>query len=232
MYYFFLDESYPPAGGQKKIVTAAWAVEQYKWNQNSANRANLFKHPALERIGPMLESLDGHAVIAAATLGESLFRAGEIDRTDDIASMARTDNIWSTSAIFTLSTLVLELFLQKREIGTIDIHLDPKSLTTAHSEAVKRTLRELVVRQAKQFASERDFEHLKKLKIRRVEFVEKAAVGDIPDKFQMGTRVADKLCSHSNQIDELRKYPRIHSHDMSDVVRRTVQQFDGKSFYE
>lgn len=57
MNYFFLDESYPPACGQKKIVTAAWAVEQYEWNQNSAKRADLFKPPILERIALMLESL-------------------------------------------------------------------------------------------------------------------------------------------------------------------------------
>jgi hypothetical protein len=232
MYYFFFDESYPPASSEKKIVTAAWSVEEYKWNPSTLCRADLFKSPVLERIGLMLESLDGHAVIATATLGESLFRGGEIDRTDDIASMARPDNVWSTSAIFTLSTLILELFIQRRQIDTIDVHLDLKSLTSAHSEAVKKTLRELVVRRAKQFASERGFKHLKKLRIRRVEFVRKAAVGDSPDKFQMGTWIADKLCSHSNRIDELRKFPRIHIHDMSDVVRRTVQQFDGKSFCE
>jgi hypothetical protein len=42
-------------------------------------------------------------------------------------------------------TLVREYQLwkipDKRDVGTIDTHLDPKSLKSAHSDAVKRTLR-------------------------------------------------------------------------------------------
>jgi hypothetical protein len=51
------------------------------------------------------------------------------------------------------------------------------------------------------------------------------------DKLQTGTWVADKLCS-SHQIIRTRRLTRIVAIDMSEVVRKTVQQFDGKSFYE
>lgn len=233
MHYFFLDESYPPpAPGQKKIVMAAWAVEQHTWGPNTARRFDLFKPPILERICSMLESLDGSAVAATATLDESLFRAGEIDGTNDIPSMARPDLIWSMSATFVLGILVLELLKQNREVGTIDIHFDPKSLKSAHSEAWQKTLRQLVVNEAKRFASQRGFKQLRKLKIRRVEPVTKPDVGQIPDKFQMGTWVADKLCLHFDEIEALEGSSRISSHDMSESVRRTTQQFDGKAFYE
>jgi len=232
MDYFFLDESYPPVREQKKIVTAAWAVEQHKWNENSVKQADLFKSPIVERIGLMLESLGGRAVVATAALDESFFRAGEIDRTDDITAMARSDNVWSMSAIFAIAHLVRELLRDKRDVGTIDIHLDPKNLKSAHSDAVKKTLRELLVGEARRFASQLNFRNLDDLRIRRVEFVTKTSVGEARDKFQMGTWVADRLCAYSDQITSLARFPRIRVIDMTDTIKRTVQQFDGKSFYE
>lgn len=180
----------------------------------------------------MMESLDGTALAAVATLDASLFRSGEIDSTDDVPSMARSDLIWSISATFVLGTLILQLLAHSREVGTIDFHFDPKNLKFPHSEAWHKTLRQLVVNEAKRFASERGLGQVKKLKIRRVVAVTKRNhLGETADKFSMGTWVADKLCSHYDEIEKL-KCPRISSHDMSDSVRRTTQQFDGKSFYE
>ncbi len=231
MHYFFLDESYPvPAPGQRKIVMAAWAVEQGSWNDHTADRFDLFKPPVLKRICPMLESLNGAAFVGAASLDESLFRSGVTDSTNDVPSMARTDLVWSMSAVFVLGTLILKLLQHSREIGTIDIHFDPKSLNSAHSVAWQKTLREMVVRSAKRFAAERGFNQLRKLNIRRVEPVVKSGhFVRNKDKFSKGTWVADKLCSNHDEIEGL-KCLRISSLDMSESVRRTTQQFDGKSF--
>lgn len=233
MHYFFLDESYPPpTSGCKKIAMAAWAVEQRKWGRHTPQRFHLFKPPLLERICSMFETLGGQAIAATATLDESLYRAGETDSTNDIPSMARPDLIWSMSATFVLGVLVLEIFKHNHEIGTIDVHFDPKSLNSAHSVAWQKTLRELVVRQAKQFGSERGLRHFAKLGIRRITAVTKPDVGKAPDKFQVGTWVADKLCSHIDKVEVLEKCRHISVLDMSEAVRRTTQQFDGKSFDE
>lgn len=235
MHYFFLDESYPPAApGQKKIVMAAWAVEQrmWNWNSNLANGLGLFKSPVLKPICSMLESVNGAAFAAVASLDDSLYRAGEIDSTNDIPAMKRPDLIWSMSAVFVLGTLILKLLQHSREIGTVDIYFDSKNLKWAHSEAWKKTLRELVVKSAKRFAWERSLGQLRKLNVRRIEPVAKADhLGEVLDKFQMGIWVADKLCSNFDEIEPL-KCPRISSIDMSESVRRTTQQWDGKSFYE
>jgi hypothetical protein len=232
MHYFFLDESYPLASpGQKKIVVAAWAVEQRSWSDHTADRFDLFKPPVLKRICPMLESLDGAAFVGAASLDESLFRAGEIDCTNDVPAMARTDLVWSMSAVFVLGTLILKLLQHSREIGTIDIHFDPKNLKSAHSEAWQKTLRELVVRSAKRFAAERGFNQRKKLSILRVEPVTKSDhLGRTKGEFSKGTWVADKLCSNFDDIEPL-KCRRMSTLDMSESVRRTTQQWNGKSFY-
>jgi hypothetical protein len=238
MHYFFLDESYPPPPpGQKKIWMAAWAVEQHRWRNETARRFDLFKPPMLKRICSMFETLDASALVATAVLDESVFRVGETDATNDIPSMARPDLIWSMSATFVLGTLILQLMIRNREIGTLDIHFDPKSLTTAHSESWKSTLRQLVVKQAKQFATERRFRtNLKKLKVRRVEPVTKADhLGGDREKFLMGTWVSDKLCKLCSRVDDIESFKecsRIFGLDMSEGVRRTTQQFDGKSFYE
>ncbi len=234
MHYFFLDESYPPAdSGQKTIVMAAWGVEQHRWGRDTAGRFDVFKRPILKRVCSMVESLDGAALAAKATLTNSLFRAGEIDRTNDIPEMKRPDLIWSMSAVFVLGTLILALLTHNQEVGTVDIHFDPKTLKSVHSEAWQNALRQLVITRTKQFALERGFTKLKKLNIRRVEPVAKADHrGRMRDKFSMGIWVADKLCSHFDEIKTVKECSRISSLDMSESVRRTTQQFDGKAFDE
>jgi hypothetical protein len=233
MHYFFLDESLrSPVEGQKQTVMAAWAVEQHKWGKGTVSGLDLFQTPVLKPICSMLETLDGAAFAGTAILDESLYRPGEIDSTDDVPAMKRPDLIWSMCATFVLGTLILKLLQHRREIGTVDIHFDPKTLTLAHSEAWKKTLREMVVRSAKRFAWERSLGQLRKLSIRRIEPVTKSGHrAHKSDKFQMGTWVADKLCSNFDDIETLR-CPRISSLDMSESVRRTTQQWDGKSFNE
>src|SRR5258708_13369859 len=141
MHYFFLDESYPPAAsGQKTIVMAAWAVEQHRWGHDTAGRFDLFKPPLLKRVCSTIESLDGAALVPKATLDDSLFRAGETDKTDDIPVMATPDLIWSMSALFVLGTLVLGLLTHNQEVGTIDIHFAPKALKSAYSLAWHKRL--------------------------------------------------------------------------------------------
>lgn len=179
----------------------------------------------------MFQSLDAIGVLGIATLDPSVFRPGEIDGTDDIPAMARADNIWSHCAIFVISTVILELLHSCQEIGTIDVYFDPKSLKTEHAKALEKTLRELVVPEAKRYAAERGLRVLRKLQIRRVQPMQKPAAGDSTNKFQIGTWVAHKLCSRAEEIRNA-AFPHIRVWNMSDVVRRTVQQFDGKSFYD
>jgi hypothetical protein len=213
-------------------VMAAWAVEQrlWNWNENTASGFGLFKTPVLKPICSMLESLNGAVFAGMASLDESLYRAGEIDSTIEIPAMKRPDLIWSTSAVFVLGTLIMKLLQHSREIGTVDIYFDSKNLKLAHSEAWKKALRELVVKMAKRFVLERDLGQLKKLNIRRIEPVKKANhLADVSNKFQMGAWVADKLCSNLDELDAL-KCRQVSILDMSESVRRTTQQFDGKLF--
>jgi hypothetical protein len=237
VHYLFLDESYSSRVGQKTIIMAAWLVEQARFNRYFSTSPDLHRTPVMDGINAMLESLDAWAVVAWANLDDTIFRAGETDGTDDIPSMARADNIWSQCLIFVVGNLIAKVVHEGKDLGTVDIHFDPKSLKMAHAGAVGTTLRNMLVQEAKRYASQladlsgARLPLLKKLKIRRIEPVTKAPNGQTLDKFQTGTWVADKLCS-SFEIVRTRSLTRMVAIDMSEVVRKTVQQFDGKSFYE
>ena len=105
-----------------------------------------------------------------------------------------------------------------------------------HAAAIAATLRNLLVRMAKQYASQfaqrsgARLQLLKNFTIRRIEPVSKAPHDQPLDKFQTGTWIAHKLCSLEGTIRS-GTFKRIIHMDMSNVVRKTVQQFDGKSFY-
>jgi hypothetical protein len=227
--YLFFDESYP-CGEKRTIVMSAWSVEQPRLNRASDPVSSLFRPPVLERIESMLQSLDAWGVVTTAALESDLYRFGETDATSDVPAMTRADNIWSQCAIFTVGALLRCLFAVGQEVGTVDVHFDPKDLKAAHLSAIERTLRELMPRIAREYAAERNSSLLKKLQIRRFQPVPKKSHGECGDKFQIGTWVADKLCSNAGRIGHARQ-TRILKLDMSDVVRRTIQQWDGIPFY-
>ena len=237
MHYIFLDESYSSENGQKTIIMAAWIVEQARCNRFFSTSPELYRTPVLEGITAMLETLDAWVIVARADLDEKLFRTGEIDGTDDIPSMSRSDNIWSQCFIFAVGNLIANAVYVGEDVGTVDIYFDPKSLKATHAAAIAATLRNLLVRMAKQYASQfaqrsaARLQLLKNFTIRRIEAVSKAPHNQPLDKFQTGTWIAHKLCSFEGTIRS-GAFKRIFHMNMSKVVAKTVQQFDGKSFYE
>jgi hypothetical protein len=145
--------------------------------------------------------------------------------------MARTDNIWSMAMIYAIGRLLLLLFCRRQEVGTVDVYFDQRELKSDHVTAVEITLHDLLSREAKRFDAQLGARQFNKLRIRRFESVEKAKT-DFPTKFQNGTWVSHQLLANSDEILNERGMARIAVHDMSDVVERTVQQFDGKAFTE
>jgi hypothetical protein len=229
MHDIFIDEAYSRTGTRTKIALASWAVEQGAWSRQAERLAELYKAPVLRFLSLMFDALDARASISTADLENALFRSGEIDGADDIPSMARTDNIWSQCVIYGVSGLIVDLAKAGREIGTVDIYFDPKSLKLEHFQAIQGTLQKQVVALAKGYANALNSPLLRKFSIRRIEPVEKAQRGQVANKFQAGIWVAHKLCTNSEEI--LRLNPqRITHHDITDVVRRTAQQFDGIPF--
>lgn len=232
MHSLFLDEAYRDVDSGRRIAVGAWAVDQARL----ASHAHLLdglrtpgKSELIKRIVTVFESLNAQALIAWAELPASIFRAGEVDRTSDIPAMARTDNIWSASMIFAIGELLFLLFRRREDVTTVDVYFDQRTLKPDHIAAVQRELREQMTREAKRFGAQLGARQFKKLSIRRFQSVEKAK-GDSPTKFQNGTWVSDQLLANSARILNEGGTPRIAVHNMSDVVERTVQQWDGKPF--
>jgi|SRR5450631_532627 len=229
MHYVFVDEAYSRTGTCTKIAVASWAVEQATWGRQVERLAELYNSPVLRSLASMFDALGARARISTADLENTLFRSGETDGTDDIPRMAKTDNIWSQCALFAVSGLIRDLVEAGQKIGTVDIYCDPKSLKREHFEAIEGTFRRLVVSGVKAYANTRHSRLFRTFAIRGIELVKKPEAGHRPDKFQAGTWVADKLCTNSEEVARMNP-KRITTYDISYVVRRTAQQFDGIPF--
>ena len=235
MHYLFLDESIRDVGTGRAMVIASWAVEQDRLSRRVTRVVELLQPgpaPIVKRINSTLETLDALALVARATLDKSLFRYGEKDSTDDITDMARPDAIWSISVGFGVASLIAHFTRMGQHIDTVDVYFDPKSLKSDHATALEGFFRKDLVEKAKWFGAQLGLNVLKGLKIRSFQPIEKPRKNDAPTMFQLGTWVSDRLCSKSDRIREAGGTSRIKVRDISDVVRRTMQQFEGKSFYD
>ena len=170
--------------------------------------------------------------VAWAKLTQSLFKVGEVDSCDDIRAMARPDTIWSISIVSAVCCLVRHFAMMRREVGTVDVYFDTRSLKADHAAALQGALKQLLRKAAKLFASERGMDRVKHLRVRHVRPVEKAKDKEKLNKFQLGTWLSDRLCAKSSQLFKTNGASRIKVVEMSNVVSRTAQQWEGKSFYE
>jgi len=235
VHYLFLDETYRNVVDRRTIVVAFWAVEQGRLNDR-VRRLNELRQPGkapiLKRIDSTLESLDALALVARARLDKSLFRTGVIDSTNDIRAMARPDTIWSISVIFGVGYLIKQLSLRRQHVGTVDVYFDPRRLRADHATALEKSLRENLVSEARCFSGQLGSDLLRRLHVRRITPVEKPQKDAVPNKFQVGTWFSHKLCTKSDELFHTGGRARIRIEDMTDVITRTVQQWEGKSFYE
>ena len=230
-HYLFLDEAYQAKDDQRRIVMSGWLVEEISFRSKFDSKRSLYRTPILDSINSALEEVDGTALVASANLQSNLARTGERDSTDDITSMSRGDNIWSQCLIFTVASLIRKMISRRCDVGAIDVFHDPKSLKLDHTDAIHRTLRGPVITLAKQFTSERKIELLKHLELRHISPVAKAH-GNPPDAFQKAIWIADRLCSLALNGNLSKEARRIVSVDMTALIKKTVQQFDGIPFDE
>jgi len=231
MHYLFFDESYSKGAGQDQLVMAGWAVEQGRLNRNLDQLSIVYKTPVMNQIVRLLDSTGAHAVLAKTNLEPEFWRKGVTDATNDIRSMARTDNVWSICSIFLITRLVTSLVAAGEPLGTVDIYFDKKKLKPDHGSAIANALRSQVVIEAKRLAPASCAPLVEKLRIRRLEPVTKAPRTEQRDKFQTSIWIADRLCANHQTVFAAGGSARIHLEDMTETVRRTVQQFEGKPYY-
>lgn len=235
MHYIFVDESYPKSG-EKRIVIAAWAVEQGRFNAGFNSIGELQKSgksSILQRIDLALARLSAVAVIGEGALAPDIIRSGEIDRCDDIPEMARMDNAWSMAVMFVVARVVRNITVMQRNVDAIDLLYDPKSLKSAHETAWMSATKNLIGKGIQSLTKELGIDVAREGRIRDIRPIAKPAAGASFNKFQCGTWLADRLCGlqGQGQIDSV-SLSSIKVMDISEVVTRTVQQWDGVPIIE
>jgi hypothetical protein len=142
--------------------------------------------------------------------------------------MARTDHIWSASVAYAVAYATTLPVIAGQEARTVDIYYDPKSLCAAHREAWELAFRKNMVSIAKSPDFERWHGLFKSFKIRHIEEVPKPKRGVAAAKLQLGTWLADRLCSKSEQIISSGANSRIRAWDMSEIVTKPLRKSDAK----
>jgi hypothetical protein len=233
MHYLFIDETYRDSVDGKAIIIGCWAVEQGLLSDRVRDLEELRqpgKAPIIERVYAAIESLCGLGLVGSAWLNRDSFRSGVIDTTKDIAEMKRPDTVWSISIAFAIEHLFKEFYLMGKQIGTVDVYFDPRTLKADHEAALKVALSGIVPQVARDSSARSTGKSLKKLRIRYINPIEKARSGDRWTKLQLGTWVSHKLCKKADWIVNNGGAARVRVQDMSEVVTRTLQRFEGKSF--
>jgi hypothetical protein len=148
----FLDESRVESPRCVKFITCAVAVVSERWALITAQERNFRqsgKSSRLQRIIRLLEISNGIAVLAYANIDTLLLPAGELDSTDDIPQMSRTDNVWSHCFLFCIANTLTILHRAGLRSYELNIFHDPKQLRGVHWSAIRQAIQSNIVRASK-----------------------------------------------------------------------------------
>jgi hypothetical protein len=226
----YLDESRVESIPDSKLVVCAVAVVDRLWGKISSLQRDFRSGgmgSRLQRIAQLLEDANGIAVLTSANIDKRLLPPGEVDSTNDIPRMSRTDNAWSICFLFCIATCAA--ILRKAGLSSFDLNVyhDPKSLTKEHWLAIQQSIRFNIVKASMDIA-EIHGSRIDHLCIKKIEEVQKAKRGETPDPRQAGVAVADYLCSKVNNLVDDKSIPqkkrRIFIRDHTKTVVSTLAE--------
>jgi hypothetical protein len=230
MLYAFIDErfDFPATSEGRTIAIACIAVPQSGYSDRIDRFATIRRRDRAGLVSALNEALTavhGYAVIGTATLDASLLRYGEIDASLDLPSgVARTDNVWSAAMIFTVGRALASMRLRSGPFSTVDLHLDPRSLTPQHQRAIHATLQKELPAIHREWCDAHQLIHGRKISIRRQGFVRKPKPGQAISKFQIGTALADALLRCPSQ--STKEWSRIEWVSLTDLITDHLQRWD------
>ncbi len=224
----FLDERV--AGGdtsRHRLIVGCFVVGASRWKalHDAARRVGQVRGTRrLDEIGKLLAHLEGFGLLTYGDLPAELVPAGEIDGTNDIPTMARSDNVWSHAVLAAGAAVLASLPGFRVDAAALDFHYDPKSLTAPHRYAIERALRETLPEIARE-APQRPERPTPYFTVGRVEQVPKPAPGIAPDSLQLGTNIAHHLCSQADALIRGRVIPRVLVCDHTQARVTMVSKF-------
>jgi len=199
--WVFVDERIEHRDTSYRLVVGCLVVAASRWKGSSrmARQIGAIRGSRrLDLIAELLEQAGGFALLSFADLSTDLFTAQETDSTDDIPRMARRDNAWSQAVLAAVAAVLACLQSAGVNHASIDVYLDPKSLTAAHREAFERILRETLPDIAREAA--RVGIPSPTFTIGKVREVEKRRGKNAATTLQFGSALVHHLCSRTSDV--------------------------------
>lgn len=221
----FVDErlEYPP--GLTRIIAGCCVFARKRWmafHQKAASVGGVASQRRLAAIHDFLNTMGGIAVLVFADIPSDLCAKGEIDRTDDIPSMARTDNLWAQVVLSGVTSAVARIHSSGVPLGSIDLYFDRKDLKAAHRVQFENIIRQTIPEISMQSAAEypqiftpSPYE----LRFDTIEGINKPDRRSAFNAFQQGTHLAHHLCSQAATIIHHGSAGRMLARNHTEVVR-------------
>jgi hypothetical protein len=220
MTYLFVDEKIEELSNHRRFIVCCAAFYQSRWGSAWAEIrkiGQLRKKRRLEKIIRLLEETAGLALLGYADIPLSMIPSGEIDGTDDVPQMTRSDNIWSQCVLFAVAGMLARLCRYRWHFSKAQLFYDPKSLKREHRDAFNGFLRKEVPLIARMHTG-------REIQFQRIEEVpkQKSSVGDA---LRSGIAVSHHLCFQSDLLIRQGTSKRIRVSDMTKQIIQTTSQF-------
>jgi len=225
MIYIFCDEAISSDSSYWVYLYSAVAFSQRRYNSVFSRIERLRKGGTslLEPINEMLKATEGFALLSQARVPKSLLPVDSDFQTGDIPRMSPKDFVWSLSMMFTVAYLVRIVLERRWNFKTADVFYDPKSLSKEHKCAMTKYLQDKLKLHIKHFLQNTKIDG--KINVRRVEAVKKSKPKTGPDKFQLGTWLADRIVRRYSKIVNMKRRSLIETKDITQDVVDTLKDF-------
>lgn len=224
MIYIFLDERVENLPQAKRFIIASFSVLPDNWKglhrQMVQQIVSVGPNRRLEKIQELLDQTKGLAILTYSDIPDRLLPKGEIDGTDDIPRMSRTDHIWGNAVALHLAYAFACLCRAAAHfLEQVEIYHDPKTLTVPHRTALHKLVSDRLTR----FPEESGFKNL--FQVSKIDGISKAHSLQSADHLQLGISVTDHLGHQAkNLISRSLPQNRIkiinHSCDILDSIKK------------
>jgi hypothetical protein len=227
----FMDERLERSASLTRIITGCCVFGRKRWmafHQKAASVCAIRHRRRLAAFEEFLITMDGIVVLGYADIPSDLYRQSQIDGTDDIPRMSRTDNLWSQVFLSVVASALAFLQRPGCTLELIDLYFDRKDLKAAHraqfENVLRKTLSEISIQAAVELPkvfgpSPHEF------RFGAIEGIDKPERGSAFNAFQQGTELAHHLCSQATEIIRQGSAGRMLVGNHTDVVRSIIVKF-------
>lgn len=219
MHYIFFDESWQ----KKELWIPTIIAPQASYNERIRTVKFRKRKDRVVEINTFLKEVDGYGILCRVQLEDEWLTEKTTDSCADISRMSRINNVWSWSVAHGIIRALIQAEKKRQSFSAVDIHHDPKTLTSEHRKVFHELLRKNLTRMLKEAIKKGFGFGFKNLKIRRIEDRKKA--DKLPmDKLQSGVWMADQLAKHADRLD-FSRFSNLQINDATPYIKNTVRRW-------